>query len=141
MNKQRLLDVARACREAPVPTAFSMERFANMCGTPACALGHYAVRRDLQNRFELKKHESYGSMWLHFDGELSGYDNNDVCDWFGIDIDQAVELFAAEGCGGVLETVEDEDGDEEEALNPITDHIKAAEYIENFVRRHEQEEP
>jgi hypothetical protein len=141
MNKQRLLDVARACREAPVPAKFTMENFANACGTPACALGHYAVRRDLQDKFELKTMPQYHVPWLVFEGKTTGYDHTEVCEWFDIAPSEATELFAADGCGGQVETVEDEYGDEDEELRPITDPIKAAEYIEDFVRRHEQEAP
>lgn len=135
MNKQRLLDVARACREARVPGKFSMENFANECGTPACALGHYADRRDLQDRFELKRSGYHNKPWLFFDGHPSGYHSDDVLEWFGINDDEAEELFAAEGCGGGETCEYDEDGDP--VIRYVTNHLEAAEYIEDFVRRHE----
>jgi hypothetical protein len=141
VNKQRLLDVARACREAPEPEKFTMENFANACGTPACALGNYAVRRDLQDKFELNTSDYYRVPWLFFDGHPSSYHYREVTEWFGISYADAEELFSAAGCGGRVEVVEDEDGDAEDVVYPITDPIKAAEYIEDFVRRHEQEAP
>ena len=124
MNKERLLNVAKALREAPNPTAFTMATFQE-CGTPACALGHYAARQDLQTAFELGEiwgivprgqRDEYGnrSMTLEYAG-------TEVCEHFGITHVQATELFAdggehtPVGCG-----------------NP-NNAIEAAEYIERFV--------
>lgn len=45
-NKERLMLVVRALREDPDPENFTMWKFSK-CRTPACALGHYASRRDL----------------------------------------------------------------------------------------------
>lgn len=131
MNKQRLLDVARACREAPNPAGFTMERFANDCGTPACALGHYACRPDLQDKFSLRNMTVYGRPWLAFEGNVSSYDRRGVLDWFGIDEDESEELFGVLGCGGTEE--EDEDGEPVDC--PVKDPIAAALYIEAFVAR------
>jgi hypothetical protein len=124
MNKKRLLDVARACREAPDPSKFTMAGYANRCGSPACALGHYAVRTDLQDKFSLRKSTEYGLPWIWFGEEPTGFDTREVCDWFDITRGQCRELFSDYGCGG----------DEDE---PITDPVQVAEYIENFVKRHE----
>lgn len=136
VQKQRLLDVARACREAPKPNDFTMERFGNQCGTPACALGHYAMRTDLQDRFTLvKPAEDYMWPMLEFDGQVQWCDGEDICEWFGITQDEAIELFASTGCTGYVPG-EDED-DDDERPDFVTDPIKAAEYIEDFVRRHE----
>lgn len=65
---RRLLNVARALRESPNPKAFTMLRFvhgddsfsntvgsaADWCGTPACALGHYGSRTDLQKIVKIR---------------------------------------------------------------------------------------
>ena len=57
--RQRLLNVVRALRESPKPKAFSMDWYgygpneAFPCGTPQCALGHYAAREDLQDFLRL----------------------------------------------------------------------------------------
>jgi hypothetical protein len=119
MNKQRLLDVARACRETKSPEGFTMDRFANQCGTPACALGNYAVRTDLQKDFSLDP------TWfpdLRFQGKPTWHNGPLVREYFDIDHDDAEKLFGPYGCGG-------------------SDPIKAAEFIEYFVRSHEQEAP
>lgn len=62
MNKlqaKRLLNVAKALREAPEPKKFRMDQWGyetqHKCGSPACALGHFAARRDLQKAFSLDK--------------------------------------------------------------------------------------
>lgn len=126
MNKQRLLDVARACRETPHPDRFSMDSFVSACGTPACALGNYALRSDLQGRFRLDlEHKA-----LLFDGEQVNYFHEEVLDYFDIDDDEVEDLFGALGCGGFY----DDDADEDVF---VTDPIEAAEFIEDFVRRHE----
>lgn len=47
MNKERLLNVAKALRESTTPPdLFTMRFVMRECGTPACALGHYAARGD-----------------------------------------------------------------------------------------------
>jgi hypothetical protein len=75
----------------------------NTCGTPACAMGHYAARRDLQRSF-----------WLDPDGEMKlagrggSIKNNDSFEescgddyakHFSITERQADMLFGGEGCG------------------------------------------
>lgn len=133
MNKQRLLNVAKACRESPNPEAFTMRKV-HYCGTPACALGHYAARRDLQQMFQLPTREA-----LDFNrdrGPLQVYLGSCsiiVGAWgatspsgalfvhaqhhFGITAAQAEDLFSSRGCGN--------------ARTPI----EAAKYIERFVEQ------
>jgi hypothetical protein len=119
VNKDRLLNVARALRESPKPEAFYMGEYAQDCGTPACALGHYAHRVDLQDVFMLRDNLVFlcgapiDAWETHYD-----YYDDDVCDHFGISVGQACELFSANGCGHAKTAIE------------------AAEYIENFVERH-----
>lgn len=121
MNKERLLNVAKALRESPNPDAFTMETI-HSCGTPCCALGHYAARTDLQQAFYIDptkwgfrlvgRTEEYD--WLRYDG-------SEVCEHFDITDDDARHLFADEteetraGCGGASTANE------------------AAEFIERFV--------
>ncbi|MEM9388719.1 MAG: hypothetical protein AAGA68_27000 [Pseudomonadota bacterium] len=95
VRTDRLRKVVRALRESPPPESFTMRVFGQGCGTPACALGHYAARRDLQRTFKLSPHgllrggdgtrlyDAYGAATEHF--QLSG---DDV----------AIELFGAHGC-------------------------------------------
>ncbi len=149
MNKvqtKRLLNVARALREAhAAKKKFDMGKWvfgdetalshdfdldknctitkneeANFCGTPACALGHYAARTDLQRILKvsiLKNHEGipYATMDA-FGGEPGcDWDDEVVCQHFGITDDEFYELFDAEGCGGARTA------------------LQAAKYIEKFV--------
>ena len=140
VQKQRLLKVAQACRETKHPGHFDMDHWGqalynawdmsdeeamNTCGTPACALGNYAVRRDLQRNFRL---DAYGHLRSRNGKPIVLTDRNEwptqhekfeyLGEYFGITEDEALELFDADGCG-----------------NAEDDHIKAAEYIEQFVVR------
>ena len=142
-NKSRLLNVAKSLREAPVPKAFNMAMWVHDdvhklqdgtkfdCGTPACALGHYASRRDLQKTFEIqvsstdlgfgetekraKLVDTKTGSRVYFGDTVGGFT---VEKHFGITTEQAEELFGESGCGNA-KTPKD-----------------AAKYIENFVKRH-----
>lgn len=113
MNKQRLLNVARALRESPNPEMFTMKLYLHSCGTPACALGHYGVRSDLQDEFYSDEHgalyASGGNPWI-FAAAKAHFDLRDK---------EADELFDSDGCGNAKTAID------------------AAEYIEKFVARHE----
>lgn len=114
--RQRLLNVARACREATNPNHFTMRSFMTACGTPGCALGNYAVRRDLQDVFYLRKRNQWlGIRQNHKDAQ--GFADPHVLEHFGIDEDEAEELFGPAGCNW--------------AGTPDA----AARYIETFVAR------
>ena len=133
MNKQRLLNVAKALRESPNPGAFTMMAFQE-CGTPACALGHYAARTDLQDAFELGevwgivprgKRDEYGNL-----STTLCYAGEEVCAHFDISEGQATQLFS-DG---------ENDPDDSERYIPVgcgnpRNAIEAAEYIERFVER------
>lgn len=114
MNKERLLNVAKACRETKFPDDFTMAKFGHSCNTPACALGNYAVRNDLQRTFKLNKK---GELRRRNRDGFVGIDDDVVLNHFGITHDQSNELFAPYGCA-----------------NAITPN-EAAEYIERFVER------
>lgn len=131
MEFQRLLNIARALRESPEPEDFTMKRYFNQCGTPACALGHYVARTDLQSDFYhgrdgTIRHRVYGIVW---------YDDPDIQAHFGINREECMELFASPG----------DETDEEDADGNLLVHdggcgrartaIEAAEYIEAFVAR------
>lgn len=87
------------------------------CGTPSCALGHFALRGDLQRTFTLtskgqlvlrkKKHRS-----LHADSE-------EIRDYFGLVDDDAELLFGSEGC------------------NKATTPTEAADFIEAWIKNQE----
>jgi hypothetical protein len=121
MNKERLLNVAKALRESEKPHEFDMGDYVNDCGTPACALGHYAFRTDLQTLCVIKNRGD-GSFLIEYreHDDERGYDRLDfddgsVLEHFGISIEEAEDLFSSNGCG--------------EAQTPN----EAAEYIERFV--------
>lgn len=115
MNKERLLNVAKALRETNFSDEFTMNRFGHSCGTPACALGNYAVRRDLQSAFSLSKDGSLRRRRGRID---LGIDDDAVLEHFGITFQQSKELFAQTGCGNAESAGE------------------AATYIERFVAKH-----
>lgn len=147
MNKRqakRLLNVARALRESPAPHLFDMGAFVNdaewlsyksgrvefdpalenFCGTPACALGHYGSRPDLQHIVKIVKergldrdgHAVYDLRFLN-NQHVNYDDGTKLPEHFGLNYKQMSELFDSDGCGGAKTTVE------------------AAKYIENFVKR------
>jgi hypothetical protein len=127
MHKERLLNVAKALRESKNPEDFSMAAYAH-CGTPACALGHYAARTDLQDAFKLIA----GSGGLYLKEAVSPHLSSGlycagaaVCEHFG-----AIELFhdGDEDCDGNVITPVG-------CGNPAT-ALAAAEYIERFVAEH-----
>ena len=116
----RLLKVAQALRESPSPERFTMDFHIHAtCGTPACALGHYAARADLQRVFKIKTYISArGRQWFHVagpDGFCAGISDDYILDHFGIGVGEAIRLFDSGGCGN--------------AQTPIA----AARYIERFV--------
>jgi len=113
LTRKRLLSVARALRESPEPGSFSMSWYVTDCGTPMCALGHYASRPDLQDFLSLKK----GSRYLRVGkGLLGGIDDPRLLRHFGLRDAQSRELFNPRGCGDARTTTQ------------------AADYIERFVR-------
>lgn len=118
IHKTRLLNVAKALRESPEPAYFTMSFYGHSCNTPACALGHYAARGDLQDTFIL---DSDGDVALMESGVMVGFSGLPTRDHFDISRGEAYELFDVAGCGGA-KTAD-----------------QAAEYIERFVERKENE--
>lgn len=122
IQAKRLLNVAKACRETKTPEAFSMDRLiystgmcGQPCGTPACALGNYAARRDLQRTFRIDIEASVlGGQSAYVDGP---YDDGEA--YFGLDPSKSEweELFGLRGCGEAKTAKQ------------------AARYIERFVAR------
>lgn len=127
MHTQRLLNVARALRESPNPHRFTMATYGG-CGTPACALGHYAFRTDLQDVFAFTaKRDRFvigdeviveNGRVLVGDGLIS-CNGSRITEHFGITHQQATELFHQMGCGDARRATD------------------AADYIEAFVARNE----
>lgn len=129
--KKRLLNVARALRESPKPKAFTMHCYVggdtwdfdtshNWCGTPACALGHYAARTDLQRLMRILNGKAVYRESIY--GSSICYADECVLKHFGIYWSEAGCLFGSEGCGNAKTTKQ------------------AARYIERFVARKEKED-
>lgn len=127
MNKiqaQRLLNVASALREAPISRQFDMDTYVHDCGAPACALGHYAGRPDLQRLLTLRiTRHSYGvgqyAMTYKGSAEWADWGDIRVLEHFGLAGEEGQELFDAGGCGNAQTA------------------IQAANYIENFLDEHD----
>lgn len=122
IGNQRLLNVARALRESNKPEKFTMHLYGySDCGTPACALGHYAVRTDLQDIFQLVRSNNVGSLLTIIKTGLIHHDNgidedNIVRSHFAISYSDGCRLFSFYGC------------------NRAKTPIEAATFIENFVK-------
>lgn len=91
-----------------------MVSIAHRCGTPACALGHYAA--DKRSPFEIVEH------LLTYKDETIYVDGAEVRMHFHINSGEAMDLFSENGCNNAYSPQE------------------AADYIEDFVERRTQEE-
>lgn len=97
--RERMQNVVRALRESPDPSKFTMRVTFNDCGTPACALGHYANRVDLQSVYTKK----YGIVLRLNQGlvescMIHANENISVEDHFGVTVEETFELFGTRGC-------------------------------------------
>lgn len=134
IHKKRLLNSAKALRDAAKTSLkkfFTMDAWGHPageridayfeledglvaprgCETPACVLGHYAARRDLQKCFTLNTAgDIVEGTYIEEILELA-------MSHFGIDADDAEKLFGVMGCNN--------------AKTPIA----AAKYIERFVKQ------
>lgn len=104
MNKERLLNVAKALRESKRPEKFTMRRYVNVCGTPACAFGHYAAREDLQDEFSINTKEDpcrFSDEGVHerHNGHQIMFDHEIVCEHFGSSYEELAVFFEYNGCG------------------------------------------
>lgn len=93
-QRQNFLNLIKAVSEHPMPKMFNMQEYGYDCGTPACILGTYADRSDLQNLFflrdgSLRSKDSYA--YLDFDSPL-------FAEHFGLDNEQLWKLFSHDGC-------------------------------------------
>lgn len=98
--KQRILNVAQALRDSPNPTRFTMCSYGH-CGTPACALGHYASRQDLQDEFYLGAGEGEGLVVNDRYCIQAGVSccGETIREHFGLNESEAFRLFNIFGCG------------------------------------------
>lgn len=118
MNREHFEKLLQATREAPAET-FNMSVFAGQptaCGTPACLLGNYALRTDLQSEFRAKTDDYMGHIVSTATGQRAHLDGLAVCEHFDITSEQADALFDADGCN-----------------DAGTDRDKAIAYVEHFM--------
>lgn len=113
IHLRRLLNVVRALEESPNPERFTMAQYGHECGTPACALGHYCARADLQSAFLLSKHTNRGESeqptWPAPKDDITfalAFDDDEVLTHFGINNAEADVLFGSEGCDGARTALE-----------------------------------
>lgn len=127
IGKARLLNVAKALRESKNPDQFTMQVYGHSCGTPACALGHYAARQDLQSTYTLRED---GGLIAKDDSSRSWvpFTSIGVQEHFDITKDETYELFSDN------EAFDDDETPTWGCGNAKT-ALEAAEYIEAFVAR------
>lgn len=120
MNKANFEKLLQATREAPAE-AFDMGVFCGAltpCGTPACLLGNYAMRSDLQSAFTAQQGISgdMGRVCRTDTGDSLWIDDKYICEHFDITRGQADRLFNNNGCN-----------------NAGQDRAKALAYVERFM--------
>jgi hypothetical protein len=98
MHKARLEKLITAL-EGVKPKQFDMTVYAHKCGTPACVLGHFAARKDLQKKFKFNhKGDAFSAAVLLVKGGTAVYHEDDeVLEYFGITPAQSEYLFGCEG--------------------------------------------
>lgn len=91
-----ILDTADALHKKRHEPGYAQTRFAHPCGTPACALGHWAAANP--RRWMISAGSPLGSVRLR-----GCYMLNEIAagmDEFAIDMEQYYDLFGGWGCGG-----------------------------------------
>jgi hypothetical protein len=103
MNKDKIRIVIKALKETPHADRFSMESWGHPCGTPACAIGNYAARTDLQDELKLIPNERG---WQQLTSARNGMAValDDVSEMFDLSEVEADILFGPNGCGGANTT-------------------------------------
>lgn len=102
LNRENFRKLIQSTLDAD-PRDFTMEVYAQ-CGSPACVIGNYAARQDLQSEFRLDAHGRV----LDVANELANYWGYKVREHFGISDQDTQDLFAAP-----------DDSDEDEEGNVI----------------------
>lgn len=106
----KILDTADALHRKRKEPAYSQENWTHPCGTPACALGHYAAHTPSRWFFEHgfpKIKAGIGGSWA-------------ATEEFGLSDDNVAEIFSSRGCGGAKTAKQ------------------AAKYIRAFVKRRQK---
>lgn len=89
-----ILDVADAQHRAKKEPTYDQSTFKKSCGTPACALGHWAAHNPRRWKFDTTGHP-----YLRTTEPLYGISFEDASQEFGIDHHAINELFEYNGCG------------------------------------------
>lgn len=121
MNLLRMNALVVANRESPHP--FTMRWFtwpSTPCGTPACLLGNYAARTDLQSDFRMDPRLTR----ILANWGTAPFTSVEIAEHFDLSRWEIEALFGSKGCGGAGENRE-----------------KALAYVEAFIARKLAERP
>lgn len=120
MNLKAFQNLILALQEHPAPDKFTMEYY-GLCGTPACCLGTYASRQDLQSYFGVL-YDSLGKCYVtaKIRSICLSPDSYRVFSHFDITQEEAWELFSPDGC------------------NEAQTISEAIAYIQDFILRHQE---
>lgn len=117
-----ILDVADAEHRAKGEPRYRQSKFAHACGSPACALGHYAAH-NRRRGWRIGLTNVTGTQWALVHGQAIGCAYPSVLKEFELTKPEAAELFAADGCSDARTAKQ------------------AAKYIRAFVKRKQAEAP
>ncbi len=68
------------------------------CGSPACILGNFAAREDLQSVMKLRPHNMPVLVLTETDSRVY-FEDKEIRDLFGLTLEEANDLFSIDGCG------------------------------------------
>ena len=96
MNEERLRNVVKALRESPAPLNFTMSYWGQGCGSPACAMGHYAFREDLQDVYILNESGDIREVDIFSDFPEGPFES--FAKHFDLSQEESMTLFGSNGC-------------------------------------------
>lgn len=128
MNKERLLNAAKALRESPNPDEFAMWDYGS-CDTPMCVFGHYVHRTDLQREFMLT---DCGPALRN--GNHISHDDDAVLKHFDFASENECHQFF--GCSVAARNARQEGHSGPFLVEHATTANEAADWIERFVAEH-----
>lgn len=113
----KILDTADALHKERGERTYSQDVFVHHCGTPACALGHYAANNKRRGWGFKAADYSFGTGHVTYNGHSQSCADPRVLDEFDLSFTEAIELFSGDGCNGARTGKQ------------------AAKYIQRFVKR------
>lgn len=143
MNREHMMVLVQANREMEHPERFTMETYVHnewhiarehlpmeWCGTPACLLGNFGARSDLQPLLCIKSGElewcqSSEKEYNDMEFMYVRYSDPRLLEYFDITEDEAADLLGPEGCDGAK--TRDEALDYVESMMKAWDGTTAAE--------------